>query len=135
MRPPPLLEQVRNPILLPVPVTIATLPSNDVVMGLSPPLAYHRPCLAASLAMRTLLSRWFRAGAENAQVYRTRSGSVFLPKDADWISATEDLRTAFVKHPELNPDPRVVVSGGHNTWTIWPYKLASGFARSSRFVR
>jgi phenylpropionate dioxygenase-like ring-hydroxylating dioxygenase large terminal subunit len=47
-------------------------------------------------------------GAENPLVYRTRSGSVFLPKGADWIAATEDLRKAFVEHPELNPDPRVL---------------------------
>jgi phthalate 4,5-dioxygenase len=49
-------------------------------------------------------------GAENPRVYRTRSGSVFLPKDTDWIAATEDLRKAFVEHPELDPDPRVVSS-------------------------
>jgi hypothetical protein len=43
-------------------------------------------------------------GAENP-VYRTRSGSVFLPKDADWIAATNDLRRGFVEHPELDPEP------------------------------
>ncbi|MBV9579259.1 MAG: hypothetical protein JO057_11790 [Chloroflexi bacterium] len=47
-------------------------------------------------------------GADNPLVYRTRSGSAFLPKDADWIAATEDLRKAFVEHPELDPDPRVL---------------------------
>jgi nitrite reductase/ring-hydroxylating ferredoxin subunit len=44
-------------------------------------------------------------GAENPLVYRTRSGSVFLPKDADWIAATDDLRKGFVEHPELDPEP------------------------------
>jgi phenylpropionate dioxygenase-like ring-hydroxylating dioxygenase large terminal subunit len=47
-------------------------------------------------------------GAENPLVYRTRSGSVFLPKDVDWIAATEDLRKAFVDHPELDPNPTVL---------------------------
>jgi hypothetical protein len=47
-------------------------------------------------------------GAENPVVYRTRSGSVFLPKDADWMLATEDLRKGFVEHPELDPDPRAL---------------------------
>ncbi len=46
-------------------------------------------------------------GADNPAVYRTRSGSVFLPKDVDWVAATEDLREAFVDHPELDPDPRI----------------------------
>jgi phthalate 4,5-dioxygenase oxygenase subunit len=47
-------------------------------------------------------------GAENPAVYRTRSGSVFLPKDVDWFAATEDLRKAFVEHPELDPNPKVM---------------------------
>ncbi len=47
-------------------------------------------------------------GADNPVVYRTRSGSVFLPKDVDWVAATEDLREAFVDHPELDPDPKVL---------------------------
>jgi phthalate 4,5-dioxygenase len=47
-------------------------------------------------------------GAENPLLYRTRSGSVFLPKDADWLAATENLREAFVDHPELDPDPKVL---------------------------
>jgi phenylpropionate dioxygenase-like ring-hydroxylating dioxygenase large terminal subunit len=47
-------------------------------------------------------------GAENPRVYRTRSGSVFLPKDADWVAATEDLRKAFVEHPELDPEPKAL---------------------------
>ena len=47
-------------------------------------------------------------GAENPAVYRTRSGSVFLPRGADWIAATEDLRKAFVEHPELDPNPIVL---------------------------
>jgi hypothetical protein len=47
-------------------------------------------------------------GAENPLVYRTRSGSVFLPRDADWIAATEDLRKAFVDRPELEQEPRIL---------------------------
>ncbi|MBV9582100.1 MAG: hypothetical protein JO057_26250, partial [Chloroflexi bacterium] len=47
-------------------------------------------------------------GAENPLVYRTRSGSVCLPKDADWIAATVDLRKGFVVHPELDPQPKAL---------------------------
>jgi phthalate 4,5-dioxygenase len=42
-------------------------------------------------------------GVDNPDVYRVRSGGVFLPKDANWVSATEDLRRAFVHHAELDP--------------------------------
>jgi phenylpropionate dioxygenase-like ring-hydroxylating dioxygenase large terminal subunit len=48
-------------------------------------------------------------GAENPTVYRTRSGSIFLPRGADWVTATEDLRKAFVEHPALESEPRVTV--------------------------
>jgi phthalate 4,5-dioxygenase oxygenase subunit len=50
-------------------------------------------------------------GAEDPRVYRTRTGSVFLTEDADWIAATEHLREAFVEHPDLDPNPRLSVSG------------------------
>jgi phthalate 4,5-dioxygenase oxygenase subunit len=39
---------------------------------------------------------------EHPEYYRVRSGSTVLPKDADWIEATEKLRTAFVEHRELD---------------------------------
>jgi hypothetical protein len=41
-------------------------------------------------------------------VYRTRSGGVVLPKDADWIDATKELRRAGVTHPRLS---RAVLGG------------------------
>ena len=47
-------------------------------------------------------------GVDNPQVYRVRSGGVFLPRGADWVEATKDLREAFVDHPELDP----AISGG-----------------------
>jgi hypothetical protein len=28
---------------------------------------------------------------------------VFLPKEANWVAATDDLRKGFVDHPELDP--------------------------------
>jgi hypothetical protein len=28
---------------------------------------------------------------------------VFLPQDANWLEATQDLRKAFVEHPDLDP--------------------------------
>jgi hypothetical protein len=48
-------------------------------------------------------------GVTEPGVYRTRSGSVFLPQDADWIEATHHLREAFVDHPELDPNPKLPV--------------------------
>jgi hypothetical protein len=34
--------------------------------------------------------------------HRARAGGVFLPRDADWLTETEDLRRGFVLHPELD---------------------------------
>jgi phthalate 4,5-dioxygenase oxygenase subunit len=42
-------------------------------------------------------------GVDNPEVYRVRSGGVFLPKGANWVAETEELRRAFVEHPELDP--------------------------------
>jgi phthalate 4,5-dioxygenase len=39
---------------------------------------------------------------DHPEWYRVRSGSTLLPKDADWIQATERLREAFVEHPQLD---------------------------------
>jgi phthalate 4,5-dioxygenase oxygenase subunit len=40
-------------------------------------------------------------GVDNPEVFAVRTGSAFLPKGADWLKATEELRKAFVEHPEL----------------------------------
>jgi phenylpropionate dioxygenase-like ring-hydroxylating dioxygenase large terminal subunit len=40
-------------------------------------------------------------GVDEPEVFAVRTGSVFLPRDADWLQATEDLRRAFVDHPDL----------------------------------
>jgi nitrite reductase/ring-hydroxylating ferredoxin subunit len=42
-------------------------------------------------------------GLDNPEAYHQRSGGTVLPKDADWIEATRDLRQAGVNHPELDP--------------------------------
>src|SRR5262249_13382396 len=42
-------------------------------------------------------------GVEDPEVYRVRSGGVFLPEGADWVESTRELRQAFVEHPELDP--------------------------------
>ena len=47
-------------------------------------------------------------GVDVPAVYRQRSGGVVLPKDADWIEATKELRKAGVKHPHLS---RTVLGG------------------------
>ncbi len=35
-------------------------------------------------------------GAHNPEYYRVRSGEIFLPKDADWVKETVELRKAFM---------------------------------------
>jgi phenylpropionate dioxygenase-like ring-hydroxylating dioxygenase large terminal subunit len=41
-------------------------------------------------------------GVDDPEVFGARAGGVFLPRDADWLEATEDLRRGFVKHPDLD---------------------------------
>ncbi|HZT06988.1 MAG TPA: Rieske 2Fe-2S domain-containing protein [Chloroflexota bacterium] len=41
-------------------------------------------------------------GVDEPEVYSVRSGGVILPRDADWIAATADLRKAFIDHPGLD---------------------------------
>jgi len=38
-------------------------------------------------------------GVHNPEFYRVRTGEVFLPKGADWVKETSQLRKAFVEHP------------------------------------
>ncbi len=47
-------------------------------------------------------------GVYNPEIYRVRSGGAFIPRGADWLEATRELREAFVEHPELDP----AISGG-----------------------
>jgi hypothetical protein len=42
-------------------------------------------------------------GADEPELYRQRSGGVILPREANWVEATRELRKAFVEHPELDP--------------------------------
>jgi phenylpropionate dioxygenase-like ring-hydroxylating dioxygenase large terminal subunit len=42
-------------------------------------------------------------GVDDPESYRVRSGGIFLPKGADWVEATRELRKAFVEHPQLDP--------------------------------
>jgi phenylpropionate dioxygenase-like ring-hydroxylating dioxygenase large terminal subunit len=42
-------------------------------------------------------------GVDQPDLYAQRSGGVILPREADWIEATRELRQAFVDHPELDP--------------------------------
>ncbi|MGH2364010.1 MAG: hypothetical protein ACRDHX_05080 [Chloroflexota bacterium] len=41
-------------------------------------------------------------GAEDGSVYRQRSGGVLLPKGADWVAASQELRRAYRQHPEVD---------------------------------
>jgi phthalate 4,5-dioxygenase oxygenase subunit len=42
-------------------------------------------------------------GVDDPEIFGARAGGVFLPRDADWLEATEELRRGFVQHPELDP--------------------------------
>jgi phenylpropionate dioxygenase-like ring-hydroxylating dioxygenase large terminal subunit len=81
--------------------TVEHLGTSDVMV-----IRTRRRLMAAARALQE--QGEIPPGAENPHVYRTRSGSTFLPKDADWLAATEDLRKAFVEHPELDPNPKVL---------------------------
>ncbi len=42
-------------------------------------------------------------GVDDPEVFGARAGGVFLPRDAEWLEATEQLRQGFLKHPQLDP--------------------------------
>jgi hypothetical protein len=42
-------------------------------------------------------------GVDDPEVFAVRAGGTILPRDADWLAATEHLRRAFVDHPDLDP--------------------------------
>jgi phthalate 4,5-dioxygenase oxygenase subunit len=41
-------------------------------------------------------------GVDDPEIFGVRAGGVFLPRDADWLEATEELRKGFVRHAELD---------------------------------
>ena len=41
-------------------------------------------------------------GAHNPTLYRVRAGGIILPKAANWVEATAELRKAFIDHPDLD---------------------------------
>ena len=43
-------------------------------------------------------------GVDDPTVYHVRTGGIYLPKDADWLAATEERRKAFVEHPGLREE-------------------------------
>ena len=43
-------------------------------------------------------------GVDDPFVYAVRSGGVLLPRGANWIEATAELRKAWAKHPDLTRD-------------------------------
>jgi phenylpropionate dioxygenase-like ring-hydroxylating dioxygenase large terminal subunit len=40
-------------------------------------------------------------GVDDPTVYRIRGGGTYLPREADWLEATDELRKAFVEHPDV----------------------------------
>jgi phthalate 4,5-dioxygenase oxygenase subunit len=40
-------------------------------------------------------------GVDDPEVFAVRSGSILLPKNADWLQATAELRRGFAQHPDL----------------------------------
>jgi phthalate 4,5-dioxygenase oxygenase subunit len=45
-------------------------------------------------------------GVDEPEVYGVRGGGIFLPKTANWLEATAELRKGFVQHPELEAEAR-----------------------------
>ncbi|HEX8966429.1 MAG TPA: Rieske 2Fe-2S domain-containing protein, partial [Chloroflexota bacterium] len=43
-------------------------------------------------------------GVDDPSVFAVRSGGVVLPRGVNWVEATNELRKAFVPHPELSRD-------------------------------
>jgi phthalate 4,5-dioxygenase len=41
-------------------------------------------------------------GVDDPSIYAVRAGGVILPRDEDWVEATQDLRAGFVEHAELD---------------------------------
>ncbi len=41
-------------------------------------------------------------GVDDPKLYRQRSGGIILPRNADWIESTAELREAFADSPELS---------------------------------
>jgi phenylpropionate dioxygenase-like ring-hydroxylating dioxygenase large terminal subunit len=41
-------------------------------------------------------------GANEPTLYRVRAGGIILPKSANWVEDTAELRRAFTEHPELD---------------------------------
>jgi phthalate 4,5-dioxygenase len=41
---------------------------------------------------------------DNPEVYAIRSGGVVLPRTANWLEATTELRRGWAKHPDLTRD-------------------------------
>jgi phenylpropionate dioxygenase-like ring-hydroxylating dioxygenase large terminal subunit len=41
-------------------------------------------------------------GVDDPEVFGARAGGVFLPREADWLEATQLLRRGFVKHADLD---------------------------------
>jgi phenylpropionate dioxygenase-like ring-hydroxylating dioxygenase large terminal subunit len=42
-------------------------------------------------------------GVDDPEIFAVRGGGTIIGRDADWLAATEELRRAFVDHPELDP--------------------------------
>ncbi|MBO0683869.1 MAG: (2Fe-2S)-binding protein, partial [Candidatus Dormibacteraeota bacterium] len=61
----------------------------------------RRRLIAAARALRE--NGEVPPGVDHPEVYQQRSGGVFIDEGADWVKATEELRKAYVDHPELDP--------------------------------
>ena len=45
-------------------------------------------------------------GVDQPEIYGVRGGGIFLPKQADWLEATADLRQGFVEHADLQAEAK-----------------------------
>jgi phthalate 4,5-dioxygenase oxygenase subunit len=41
-------------------------------------------------------------GVDDPDVFAARAGGAFLPREADWLEGTAELRRGFKQHPELD---------------------------------
>ncbi|MBV9134041.1 MAG: Rieske 2Fe-2S domain-containing protein [Chloroflexi bacterium] len=77
------------------------LGSSDVML-----IRVRRRLLAAAEALAS--NSVTPPGVDHPEAYAVRGGGALLPRGADWLQATAELRKAFVDHPELDP----TIAGG-----------------------
>lgn len=76
--------------------TIEHLGTTDIMI-----IRVRRRLMQAAIDLRE--GKVTPPGVDSPEVYRVRSGGVFLPEGTDWLEGIKDLVPAFRDHPELDP--------------------------------